>query len=549
MARRLSAHLALVLAVALGLVALLGVAGPARAEWLRAETEHFIVYGDTSEGSLRRYAQKVERFDALLRAYYPIETEYETPKLEIFLANGRRDMNRIWPGISGSIGGYYSSNSGRIHAVVDTRIPIGDVIIFHEYAHHFMFQMRSNAYPSWFVEGFAEYYATADVSGGRVQFGRHEPNRIGALNLGANTWARMEDVLKWRVTASGRYPAYLYYAQAWAMTHYFMSTPERTQMLGRYLAAVVRGEDSVVAMQAATGRTPEQLQNDVRRYVSGPINVLTPQISLPDPEVAITRLTRAEAEAVWLVIRLDTTPVIEPPVDDDGRTNKSDAQKAREARERAEHRAELIRSSLALAERHRGDRMGLLLAARAHRLAQRPDLALETLRPVIDDNLTDADILRVAAEALLDQTRGETDPEAAQELRRRASGYLARAMDARPMDFRIYMGLHEARRGQVRYPTDNDITTLEVANALAPQAFETRLRLGEAYMARDMNAQAIIVLLPVSNSPHRSSYTRRAREMINQARAALGQAAEDFGEAPDEAGDDAERPAFQAPAG
>lgn len=530
-------------AVGAALAASLLSASAAQAEWLRAETDHFIVYGDTSEGSLRRYARKVERFDALLRAYYPIETEYEIPKLEIFLADGRRDMNRASPGIGEGVAGYYSPNSGRIYSVVNTASRMGDVVVFHEYAHHFMFQMRANAYPSWFVEGFAEYYSTADVVDDSIQFGRHNPGRMNSLTMGGNTWASMEDVLKWRVTASGRYPAHLYYAQAWAMTHYFMSTPERTQMLGRYLAAVVGGADSVVAMQNATGRTPEQLQNDVRRYMAGAITILSPQITLPDPQVAITRLDRAAADAVWLDVRLDNEPVVETAQDDDGRTKKSDAQKAREAREEAERRAELIRSAFALADTHKSDRMGLLLAARAQRLSHRPDLALATLTPAIDDSLKDADILRVAAMALLDQAGTETDPDAAQALRRRASGYLARAMDAEPTDFRIYLGLNDTRRGQVRYPTDNDISTLEVAYALAPQSFETRLRLGQAYMARNLNAEAIQVLTPVSNSPHRSTYTRSARTMITQARAALGQAAEEYGDAPDEA------PAAEPPAG
>ena len=35
-----------------------------------------------------------------------------------------------------------------------------------------MFQMAATAYPSWFVEGFAEYYATADIRADRIQFGR-----------------------------------------------------------------------------------------------------------------------------------------------------------------------------------------------------------------------------------------------------------------------------------------------------------------------------------------------------------------------------------------
>ena len=521
-------------ALALGLALLIvAAAAPARAEWRKAETEHFIVYGDTSERDIRAFAQRIERFDAFLRAYYPIETDYQSPKLEIYLAEGRRDMNRVAPGIGGGVAGFYSSNNGRVYAVVNTTVMTGDVVLFHEYAHHFMFQMRSNAYPSWFVEGFAEYYATAEVDPGRIQFGRHHPGRMLALNQGANTWARMEDVLKWRYTPSGRYPAYLYYAQAWGMTHYFMSTPERTRMLGQYLAAVVRGEDSVEAMQAATGRTPEQLQNDVRRYLSGSINVLTPQITLPPPEVTVASVTRAEADMIWLDIRLDNTDVIELPEEEDGQTRKSEEQKSREARERAEERANLIRDAHAAAARHPGDRMAILTAARAHRLSLDPAAALTTLEPLIGDQSTDADALRVAASALLDQAGKATDPQTALGLKRRVSSYLARSMDAEPLDFRTYLGLNDVRRGLESYPTDNDLATLQAAVGLAPQSFEARMRLGAALMSRGQNAEAVVLLLPVSNSPHRSVYTRRAREMIAAARQAMGQTVETF-EAPTE---------------
>ena len=518
---------------ALGLfVAALMTAAPAHAEWLRAETDHFIVYGDWSEASIRRYAQRIERYDALLRTYYPVSTENEIPKLEIFLADGGRDMNRVSPGISGSVAGYYSPNSGRIYAVVNRDAMSGDVVMFHEYAHHFMFQMGANAYPSWFVEGFAEYYATADVQEGDLELGRHHPGRMNALNIGFNSWAKMEDVLTWRISRTGRAPIFLYYAQSWAMAHYFMSDPERTRMLGRYLNAVKQGQPSVEAMQAATGRTPAQLQDDVWRYMSGRITLLTPQIELPVPDVTVTRLSRAEADTIWLDIRLDTMPITAEKFDNDGQREVRASEIAKYEREQAEEREELIRSSMTMAERLGDDRIGALLAARAHRINHRPDLALEVLLPRLDDSSTDGDMLRVAANALLDQAKAETDPQAAANLRRRASGFLARSMDADPLDFRVYVGLNDTRRGQARYPTDNDISTLEVANALAPQSFEVRLRLGEAYIARNLYGEAIQTLTPVSNSPHRSAYTRRAREMINQAHTALGQATEDFGESP-----------------
>jgi len=510
-------------AIALGSLA----ASPALAEWRRAETEHFIVYGDASEGSLRRYAQKVERFDALLRTYYPIQTDHEIPKLEIFMAEGRRGMNRMSPGISAGVAGYYSPNSGRIYTVVDMRSSMGDVVVFHEYAHHFMFQMKANAYPSWFVEGFAEYYSTASLTDERIQFGRHDPGRMNSLTGGFNSWAKMEDVLKGRISDSGRFPAHLYYAQSWAMTHYFMSTPERIQMLGRYLAAVAGGEDSVDAMQAATGRTAAQLQDDVWRYISGPINMVSPQIAITHPEVTISSMSKAEGDAIWLDVRLDNAP-IKPPVEEAAdEDTQSEAQKARRARDRRqanENRIELIRSAFATGERHADSDVGRLLTARAHRLSQRPDLALAALAPGLDDHTTNANVLRVAALALLDQTESAASVDDANDLRRQAAAYLARAMDSEPLDFRIYLGLNDVRRGQPRYPTDNDISTLEVACALAPQSFDCRTRLGHAYMAREMNAEAIAVLTPVSNSPHSSGYKRQARAMIDRARQALGQA-------------------------
>lgn len=502
------------------------VAGPVHAEWRRAETAHFIVYGNVSERQIRLYAQRAERFDTLLRTYYPITVDHEIPKLEIFLADGPRDMNLAAPGIGSSVAGYYTPNNGRIHAVVNTDAISGDVVLFHEYAHHFMFQMQSNAYPSWFVEGFAEYYASAEIKPDTINFGSPHPGRMYALNQGANSWARMEDVLKWKYTASGRYPAFFYYAQAWAMTHYFMSTPERIRMLGQYLAAVVQGQDSVEAMRAATGRTPEQLQNDVRMYMSGPVNILTPQIDIPIPEVAISTLSTAESALAWLDLRLDGETVIEEPEEEDGGTRKSEAQKAREARERAEERADLIRDSFAAAARYPDDPTAIRVAARAHRLSHDPAAALTTLEPLLSDSSTDAAALRIAAMALLDQVRETTDAAEGTRLRRRASGYLARAMDADPLEFQNYLGLNDTRRGQPRYPTDNDISTLEVAVALAPQSFDARLRLGEAYMARAMTGEVAQVLTPVANSPHRSSYTRRAREMINAARTAQGLAVE-----------------------
>ncbi len=508
--------------------------GPAWAQWLWAETDHFIIYGDTSERALRTYAEKIERFDFLLRSYYPIAVDHEIPKLDIYLAGGRRDMLKAEPGIGASVGGFYSPNSSRIHAVVDTESRMGDHVMFHEYGHHFMFQMAGAAYPSWFVEGFAEYYATADVRPDRIQYGRHSERRmLMFVQQPVNSWAPMADVLRWRISDSGRYRAGDYYAQAWGLTHYFMSMPERTGMLGQYLAAVRRGEDSVAAMQAATGRSPEQLQNDMRLYLAGSIQYHTPQLDIPTPEVGITRLSPPESELAWLDLRLDREPVkVDPFEPRDGETERARARREEAVKERAEFRAALIRDALAAGERHRDSRIGLLVKARAHRLEGRSEAGFQVLEPVLTAEEVDPVTLRLAAELLLDMSTTETDPAQATGHRREAVTYLSRALEADPLDFRIYRALNESRAGQPGYPSDNDISTLEVGATLAPQSFDMRMRLGRAYMARGLHAEAMGIVQPVANNPHGGAWARRARTLIASAQTALGQTVDPVEDAP-----------------
>jgi hypothetical protein len=510
-----------------------GVAAPAWAEWRRAETTHFVLYGDVSERTLRTYATKIERFDALLRSYYPIESDVQIPKLEIYLADGARDMRRILPDGSEGIAGFYSPDAGRIYTVTNTTNPEALSTLFHEYAHHFMFQMSAEAYPSWFVEGFAEYYSTAVLEPEKIEVGREDRGRMLMFTqLGANEWAPLADVLKWRISRSGRARVYDYYAQAWGLTHYLMSTPERRQMLGQYLNAVIRGADSRVAMEAATGRTSTELQADMRRYFLGRINYYTLQIEIPMPEVAISTLGADEGAFVWYDLRLDDTPLVPRP-DNDPDDPRSEARRAEMARDAARHRTDLITEALAAAARRPDQRMAMLVAARAHRLKGDPAAGLAALQPLLSVTSTDADALRIAAALLMDQVKAEPDSENTASRRRLASAYLAQAMEHQPLDFRIYLGLNDTRRGQPGYPSANDISTLEVATALAPQVDENRLRLAETYMSRSLWSEAKTMLDPVANAPHPGADRVRARTMLAAIATATGGVA-DSEEAPAE---------------
>lgn len=504
-------------------------AGGARAEWLRAETDHFVIYGDTSRSSIQAYARKVERFDALLRAYYPINVDHEIPKLEIFLAGGQADMRRAQPGISPMIGGYYSSNNGRIHAVANTESHMADDVIFHEYGHHFMFQMASAAYPSWFVEGFAEYYATIVIRDAHYQIGRPSEGRMRSLQMALNTWAPLEDLLRWRVRRDGRTTGD-YYAMAWALTHYMMNDPERTRQLRTYLAAVAGGGDPVEAMTQATGKSPSQLRNDVRRYITGPLPYLTPQIPVPNPSVTVAPLDRDHARTIWVDLRLDMAPVRLPELTMARREGEADAafeRRQNEARTAmTEGRVTLLRDARSAAAINPGSAASLRVKARTDHLSDDPEAGLAALAPLLEPQSQDARALNMAADILLDQAREGHEPEAASARVRLARSYLSRSLDIDPMDFQTYVALDRSRSGSPDYPAANDLETLQVARDLAPQSYDVRLRYARALMSRDRPLEAIMLLGPVANSPHAAPARAQARALLAQARADAGLEAE-----------------------
>jgi hypothetical protein len=141
---------------------------PASAEWRRAESEHFIVYSDARESTLRDYVRKLELFDRVLRI--EVSAQQETVrKLPIFLVGGENALRQIHPYLPRNTAGVYVPSSEDIFAVAIRNQE--DDYMLHEYVHHVMFQNFAGAYPAWLIEGFAEYYAATEVDDDAILIG------------------------------------------------------------------------------------------------------------------------------------------------------------------------------------------------------------------------------------------------------------------------------------------------------------------------------------------------------------------------------------------
>lgn len=140
----------------------------AAAEWREATTKHFIVYSEASEKSVREAAVKLEKFDYVLRALSGVKPVVRPVKLKVYLMDSVAGVARAMPFGGSSVGGYYSTSpqgpfAVGVAGIVSGSPTTGQQVLFHEYAHHFMFQNFPATYPSWYSEGFAEYYGNTRI--------------------------------------------------------------------------------------------------------------------------------------------------------------------------------------------------------------------------------------------------------------------------------------------------------------------------------------------------------------------------------------------------
>jgi len=454
---------------------------PASADWLKAESERFIVYSDGSEGKLRDFVQELESFDRFLRLRMGLNVEESPPrKLPIYLTASRSGLVKVRPDLPENVAGFYMATDEDIFGIalrdqtVDT--------LKHEYAHHFMMQNFAYPYPGWFIEGFAEYYATVEVQKSRVLVGQYNENR--AYWLQTASWMPMTELLSKRPLQTARRRD-TYYPLAWLLTHWFLGDPGRQAMLDVYLRDVGAGGDPVEAMERATGLDAVELSRTLRRYMSGRIPYQGVVIAYPTLPVTVTRLPRSANDLLLLNQRL--------------KIGVSE-----------EHRAETAAEVRRAAARHPEDPLALLALGHAELHFGDPAAAEAPLQRLLALEPENVEALQYLVRARLEARKDADTPEDADRLSAEARSLLHRAYRADPDNYATLLLIAENRNGGEGYPNDNDVTVLEQAYLLAPQLGQARINLAQVLMIRGRNDEAVPLLEPLVNDPHRPSPGARA---------------------------------------
>lgn len=478
-----------------------GLAGDARAEWRRAESPHFVVYSESAEASLRETIIKLERFHTILLDLSGNKGTDEGLKLHVFLFPGPSGLRDVAPGIGRDIGGFYYASPERIAAFAsndDNGFVPGVEIIQHEYTHHFMFQYYPGAYPFWFVEGFAEYYATIDLLENGYQIGKFSQAR--AFTLTQTSWTPMKTVLTAQRGSLGREQIADVYAQGWLLVHYFFRDRENSQKLQRYLQAIGDGApNNEETWQRATGLTFAELDRVLRAYKSKPIVSKRISEALPTPPaIRIEPMGRGAGERIVLEERLRYLT---------GRDDKG---------------AGLAKAKQVLAKDPENPR-AQLLAARAETHFGDPALGRALALKVAAAQPENAEAHYLIGLSLMEEGRKDENVQA--QKFKEARPHLSRAFKRDPNHVgALYQtGLSLMASGDMN---ENTANIFMLAHELAPQVGQISLDGARALISLDRKDEAIALLSPVANNPHGGEQSEAAQALLDGLRGASDAAAE-----------------------
>lgn len=298
---------------------LLLVPAAAQAEWRRAESAHFIVYGDLKAEELRAQTATLEKYFFVLRAISGREIQDTPVKIRIYLVASTLQVRQTMAFDSEGVAGYYNpalrgpylvtpalgrgtSRVGMLRTTVEKGLD-HNLVAFHELAHHFMFQNFTATYPTWYSEGFADFYGTFKIDEqpdtDRVEIGRSHEWRIEQILH--TPWLPMEKLLTARSYADVGDAIGNLYAEGWLLIHYAANNPARGAQLKLYLAEIGKGKTYAEAARTAFGDSLRELDRELQRYAASPrINVYIYPFKKIDPgQIAIRDLTPAEAD-LWV---------------------------------------------------------------------------------------------------------------------------------------------------------------------------------------------------------------------------------------------------------
>ncbi len=499
-------------------------------DWREAETAHFRIVSSGDEKSLLKFAERLEYFHVLLRmATGANEANRPVVKVRVFLVPSIGYVKALYGDPNSDVAGFYSPRDDGAISVVPRStgdgIFTGQLVLFHEYAHHYMLQYSPAAYPAWYVEGFAEIASTASFERpDAITYGKAASHRQYELYSGLSyPVTSMLDGTYLKERSKGRGWSY---GDAWVVSHYLTFSDKRRGQLRAYLNAINNGKKIAEAAQVFGDLA--DLQREVTVYLAGksfPYRAVPITAGSAGP-VKVRILGKAESALIDATVEFERRISLpqKPDPKDEAEKAKNDLKKddfEQRLAKAKQDRTEWIAQIEAIAARFPGEAAGWLLLADARcgteefaACAAAADRAL-SVEPASRRGLVRK------AEAMIGLA--ETLPTDQREARVRAGqDLLIQAIVMDPNDPLPALLFYTSFAKMGRSADADGLQALVNTVQLVPQLPGPRMILAQELIHRGRLKDARIVLRPLAYSPHENGITRRARALLDEVEAKLG---------------------------
>ena len=257
--------------------------------WIRAESQHFIVFSDAKQQDVSQLLDKLERFDYLLRLYTKVDTTTAgAQKITLYYMAKVRDLNQIDKnqpayaiglynscalGVQGfGAHMYYRVNPDR--ALEKQPVNEGLAYIFEAYARHFLYRYTNLRTPTWYIDGFAQYFASTRFSDTETLIGiapKSIGNYLAFMSNGHRRSLDYTDILLQNNSKGHNYAGTAgvqleFQARSWILTHYILSSTENIQLFRSFISLGLQGVEPTKAFEQAFGYKVSKLNNVLWKY-------------------------------------------------------------------------------------------------------------------------------------------------------------------------------------------------------------------------------------------------------------------------------------------
>lgn len=478
--------------------------GTAQAAWWQAKSRHFTVYSEGNDEKLRGFAERLEKFDYLLRRFTNVTDDQAGSPVQVYLLASDAKLRALTK--NPNIGGFYTTSDRSAYAVLarggkSHQFDFGaEEILFHEYTHHFMLHHFPAAYPAWYVEGFAEFFSVVKFpKDGSIEFGHIPLPRVPGLVLGQpyplkQLLARDTDKMNPRDMDR-------FYGTAWLLTHYFIQhkSPRQAE-IRQYLTDLANGVPDMHLPGYFDGGL-DGLEKDLKAYMRAKhfISVLTPK------EMKISPVTVASVDPVQGVLIEEELRFLHHPA--------------------KQELPAIVTAIRATATKFPDSAYAAALLAEAEWAAEQKDAALADADRAIAIDATLSRAYAVRAQVLLERAH---DSDKAEDWKAALTAIVRanRADTEDPVPLALFYRYHAMRGGKM---PDLGYDGLYKAFTLLPQSSDYRFNFVHAMAARGDYATASLLLDPIAYSPHasdmREAAIRLKAELDAQAAAKSGEKA------------------------